>query len=73
MQPMQRVGLAAARCELCGETAKPLLEHVIPADHPLVGEKLCALGIAPYDIVRIDTGETQITALLAGDRDAVLA
>jgi adenylyltransferase/sulfurtransferase len=72
LQPLQRVSLDDARCSRCGQTAKPRLEHSIPVGSPLAGERLLSLGIAPYDVVRIEAGETRITALLAGDRETVL-
>jgi adenylyltransferase/sulfurtransferase len=73
LQPLQRVSLDDARCLRCGQTAKPRLEHSITAGSPLAGERLLSLGIAPYDVVRIEAGEVRITALLAGDRETVLA
>lgn len=73
MRPIQEVSVDAARCPGCGQTAKPRLEHAITPECPLAQEKLGALGVAPYDIVRLNTGNNQIAVLLAGDRTAVIA
>jgi adenylyltransferase/sulfurtransferase len=72
MRPLYLVGIEAARCEHCGQMAKPRLEHTIEAGSALAGERLSALGIPPFDILRIEAGKSQFTALLAGDRSAVL-
>ena len=52
--------------------AKPRLEHSIDAGTPLAKEKLHALGIPPYDIVRVADDQNEQVFLLAGDRTAVL-
>jgi adenylyltransferase/sulfurtransferase len=71
LQPLQQVALSAARCDQCGETAVPHLEHSLAADHPLCQQTLRSLGVAPYDIVRVSSGSAQFAALLAGDRDSI--
>lgn len=72
LRPVHVVGTDAARCERCGNMAKPRMEHTIFATNPLANEKLSSLGVAPYDVVQVVAGEEEVTALLAGDRDAVL-
>ncbi len=72
MRPLQSVGMSEAKCASCGETARPNIEHMIDEHSPLAGEKLAALGVPPYDIVRVSTAEGERVFLLAGDRDAVL-
>jgi hypothetical protein len=73
MRPIQMVSIEEARCAHCDQVAKPRLEHSIPSTSPLVGKTLGALGVAPYDIVRIVAGDQHRTVLLADDRDCVLA
>ena len=68
MQPQQLVGAGEAKCPSCGQAAKPQLEHSIDSGTPLAGETLAALGIPPYDIVRVGDGEGEQVFLLAGDR-----
>jgi molybdopterin/thiamine biosynthesis adenylyltransferase len=66
MQPQQLVGAGEAKCPDCGQAAKPQLEHSIDSGTPLSGEKLAALGIPPYDIVRVSDGEKELVFLLSG-------
>ena len=44
---------------------------MIEAGTPLAKEKLAALGIPPYDIVRVVATSSKEVFLLAGDRDAM--
>ncbi|HEX5106343.1 MAG TPA: ThiF family adenylyltransferase [Pirellulaceae bacterium] len=73
LKPQQLVGAEDAKCPKCGQIAKPVLEHSIDAGTPLAKEKLSALGIPPYDIVRIGDDQQEQVFLLAGDRAAVAA
>jgi molybdopterin-synthase adenylyltransferase len=68
MQPQQLVGASDAKCPQCDQTAKPRLEHSIDASTPLAKERLAALGIPPYDIVRVADDQSEQVFLLAGDR-----
>jgi adenylyltransferase/sulfurtransferase len=72
MQPQQLVGAGEAKCPACGQTAKPRLEHSIDAGTPLAKEKLSALGIPAYDIVRVGDDQKEAVFLLAGDRNQIL-
>ena len=67
MQPQQLVGAGEAKCPSCGQAAKPQLEHSIDSGTPLAGETLAALGIPPYDIVRVSGGEAEQVFLLTGE------
>jgi adenylyltransferase/sulfurtransferase len=69
MRPQQLVGAGEAKCPACGQAAKPQLEHSIDSGTPLANEKLAALGIPPYDIVRLSDGEGEQVFLLAADRE----
>ncbi len=68
MKPQQSVGMQHAVCRECGQTSKPSLEHSIDSESALAKESLAALGVAPYDIVRIETSAGEQLVLLAGDK-----
>src|SRR5262249_28624106 len=68
MKPQQLVGAAEAKCPKCDHDARPRLEHSIEAGSALAKEKLAALGVPPYDIVRVADEETELVFLLARDR-----
>jgi adenylyltransferase/sulfurtransferase len=72
LQPLSRVGLGDACCQRCGQTAKPQIEHVIDEQGPLADLPLQALGLAPYDIVRVEGSQGEEAFLLAGDGEQVL-
>jgi adenylyltransferase/sulfurtransferase len=72
LKPQQLVGADDAKCPKCGQLAKPDLEHSIDAGTPLAKEKLSALGVPPYDIVRIGDDQQEQVFLLAGDRERVM-
>jgi len=72
MQAQQVVSAGEAKCPACGQAAKPMLEHSVDCGDALSGEKLSALGIPPYDIVRVGDDEREAVFLLAAD-GAVLA
>ncbi|MDA1050073.1 MAG: ThiF family adenylyltransferase [Planctomycetota bacterium] len=67
MKPQQLVGMKHAICPECGQTAMPSLEHSIDSGSALANETLAALGIPPYDIVRVETSIGEKLVLLADD------
>jgi molybdopterin/thiamine biosynthesis adenylyltransferase len=73
LKPQQLVGAGEALCAKCGQVAKPDLEHSIDAGTPLAKEKLSALGIPLYDIVRVASDLEEKVFLLAGDRELAMA
>jgi molybdopterin-synthase adenylyltransferase len=70
MRPQPLVSAADAKCPKCDHDSRPRLEHIIEVESPLAKEKLSALGIPPYDMVRVVDGEREEVFLLAGDRNA---
>jgi adenylyltransferase/sulfurtransferase len=68
MRPQPLVGMEESRCPQCRTHAKPVLQHAVGAHDELAGQTLAALGIPPYDIVRINDGQMAGVFLLAGDR-----
>jgi molybdopterin/thiamine biosynthesis adenylyltransferase len=73
MRPQPLVSAADAKCTKCDHDARPRLEHIIESESSLANETLAALGIPPYDLVRVVDGEREEVFLLAGDRQAVTA
>jgi len=53
--------------------ARPEIVHTVEADSDLARRKLCALGIPPYDIVRVANNDKEQPFVLGGDRDAVMS
>lgn len=68
MQPQQLVDADQALCPQCGETSQPEMIHSIEQSSPLAEQKLAALGIPAYDIVRVTSGGEQQVFLLDADR-----
>jgi len=69
MRPQPLVGMEESRCPECHTHAKPVLQHAVGSHDELAGQTLSALGIPPYDIVRINDGQHAAVFLLAGDRN----
>jgi adenylyltransferase/sulfurtransferase len=70
LRPRTRVAMAEAICPACREQGRPAIASAIEEDSPLTARTLAAVGIPPYDIVRVD-GETESAFfLLAADREA---
>jgi adenylyltransferase/sulfurtransferase len=69
MRPQPLVGMEESRCPECHTHAKPVLQHAVGSHDELAGQTLAALGIPPYDIVRINDGQAAAVFLLAGDRN----
>jgi adenylyltransferase/sulfurtransferase len=71
MRPLPAVGMNQARCGACGQFAHPSIEHVVVPGSGLSAEKLEALGVPAYDILRVEAADGERTILLAGDRVVV--
>lgn len=71
MRALQLVSVQDARCPACGQTARPSIRHQVPLGTELAEEKLLALGIPRYDIVRVVCGEQEGVFLLGGDRGRI--
>jgi adenylyltransferase/sulfurtransferase len=64
----QAVSQHEAKCPQCGGATTPEMVHSIQPGTPLAGQSLRSLGVPPYDIVRVASGEREVFALLNGDR-----
>jgi molybdopterin-synthase adenylyltransferase len=71
-RPRTRVRQAEAVCPECREAGRPEMVSAIEEGSPLAGRTLAAVGVPPYDIVRIDGAEGSGFFLLAADRAAAL-
>lgn len=71
-RPQQLVGMSESKCAKCGEQCRPVLEHSVSSYSKLLNEPLSALGIPPYDIVRISDDTTEKFFLLAADRKEIV-
>ena len=71
LRSRQRVDLRSARCSRCGEPMVPEMTHCIKRGTPRSSERLSALGIPAYDIVRMAIADREIPVLLAGDEQTV--
>jgi len=73
MRPLPLVATSQGVCPKCNEMARPEIVHAIEANSDLARRKLCALGIPPYDIVRVASNDKEQPFVLGGDRDAVMS
>jgi adenylyltransferase/sulfurtransferase len=73
MRPRFAVTMAEAKCQDCGQLAKPVFVHNIERDSELATELMSHLGIPLYDMLRLDTSEGESAVLLAGDRETARA
>ncbi len=73
MKPCALVGMSQGVCPECSEMARPKIVHCVDSESDLAQQRLSDLGVAPYDIVRIEAQDGEKTFLLGGDRDAVMS
>lgn len=69
-QPRSKVRQSDALCPNCRQTAIPDTLSSIDDTSLLLNRPLAALGIPPYDILRVDAADASAFFLLNGDRDA---
>lgn len=71
LQPLPLVGVRQAVCPRCGQPARPDIVHTVTPHSELAQQPLRALGIPPYDIVRVASPHEEGVFLLADDRDTL--
>lgn len=71
MRVQQAVRSTEATCS-CGETRLPIFANNVEPGDELSEETLSALGIPPYDLIRLTCGNEQQAFLLEGDRALVV-
>jgi len=67
----QVVGMKQAACPKCGKTRRPTLIHAVDSGSPIARRSLAELGVPPYDVVRVRSGESTSVYLLGADRAKV--
>jgi adenylyltransferase/sulfurtransferase len=60
--------MSEAVCPHCREPGRPETVSAVEEDSPLAARPLAALGVPPYDVVRVDGDEQSGFFLLAADR-----
>jgi adenylyltransferase/sulfurtransferase len=68
LQPRARVGSRQSLDEF-GNAGVPILHSTIAEDEHLASYRMAALGIPPYDIVRVDGDEASVYLKLSRDRE----
>jgi molybdopterin-synthase adenylyltransferase len=68
MRPRTKVAMSEAVCPHCKEPGRPEVVSAIEESSPLASRPLSALGVPPYDVVRVDGEDHSGFFLLAGDR-----
>lgn len=64
LKPMEAVPQSDAVCPDCGDIAQPVRQHVIEQGSSVAEAPLRQLGIAPYDIVRVQSQDSEAFFLL---------
>ncbi len=72
MKPLSLVGMGQITCPDCGEMVRPKIVHAVEQNSPLAEQKMSALGVPPYDVVRVQGQRGEFTFLLADDKQAVM-
>ncbi|HYF00410.1 MAG TPA: ThiF family adenylyltransferase [Planctomycetota bacterium] len=72
LRPLARVTMKDGRCA-CGQAMKPKIVQTVERGSPLAARALREAGVAPYDIVRVETATAGIYARLSKDRSEALS
>ena len=73
MRPLALVTLREGKCPKCGGVMKTQILHTVEKGTPLAGRSLREVGVAAYDIVKVETKESGVYARLSGDRASAMA
>ena len=71
MRPLAALDNQLAICPQCGQPRRPERTHQITSDSELVDQTLAQLGIPPYDLIRVVSGDHLHVIALAGDRSGI--
>jgi adenylyltransferase/sulfurtransferase len=72
-RPLALVPLGEGKCPKCGALMKTNIVHEVLKGTDLAKRTLREAGVAPYDIVKVETAGSGVYARLAKDRAAALA
>ena len=73
MKPLARVTLREGKCPTCGGVMKTTIVHAVEKGGPLAGRTLRELGVAPFDVVKVETERAGLYARLDRDRAEIMA
>jgi adenylyltransferase/sulfurtransferase len=69
-RPVAMVTLRDGKCRECGGVMKTTIIHSVERGSPLASRTLREVGVAPFDIVKIETETSGLYVRLEGDRPA---
>ena len=72
-RPLALVTLKEGKCEKCGALMKTNIVHEVAKGTDLARRTLRQVGVAPYDIVKVETATSGVYARLSKDRSAVMS
>jgi molybdopterin-synthase adenylyltransferase len=72
LRPLARVTLKEGTCA-CGGVMKPTITHTVERGTPLAKRTLREAGVAPFDVVKVETPTSGLYARLAKDGPAMMA
>jgi len=73
LKPIQSVTLKDGTCSSCGAVMKAAILHTVEKGTPLAKRRLLEVGVAPFDIVKVETPEAGLYVRLSSDRASALA
>ena len=73
LKPLALATLREGKCAKCGGVMRTEIVQSVEGGSPLAGRTLREVGVAPYDIVKVETPGAGVYARLAGDRASEMA
>jgi adenylyltransferase/sulfurtransferase len=73
LKPLAGVTLREGKCPSCGGVMRTTIVHTVERGSPLATRTLREAGVAPFDIVKVETATSGLYLRLAKDRAAALA
>lgn len=72
MKPVAQATLSEGRCASCGSVMRMEILHAVERGTTLAKRRLRELGVAPFDIVKVETETSGLFVRLEGDRGPAL-
>jgi molybdopterin-synthase adenylyltransferase len=73
LKPLALVTLKDGKCPQCSGVMRTTIVHTVERGAPLARRTLRAAGVAPFDVVKVETRDSGVYARLAKDREEILA
>ena len=73
LRPVATVTLRDGKCGSCGAVMKTTIVHEVEQGSPLAAKTLREVGVAPFDVVKVETETDGIYVRLEGDRTLQMA